>query len=247
MDHETDRDTNAWTKGIPDEEWAVYERVIQALRAAHIPFALGGAFALATYIGRWRNTKDLDFYILPKDVEKVKTLLAGCELSDYYPVLPYQRHWIYRAHSGGIIVDAIWAMANCRADVDSIWLNEGAKVDLRGIEVAAIAAEELLWAKLYIVQRDRCDWPDVWNLLGAVGPTLNWDRVFQRLDGDLSLLQGALSVFSWIAPERARALPTEVFQRLGLPKPENLPDEAEKHVNFIDTRPWFFTGEGRAN
>jgi hypothetical protein len=239
-------DASAWTKGIPDDEWVVYERVIHALNEARIPFAIGGAFALAAYIGRWRNTKDLDFYVLPKDIEKVKTLLAGCELSDYYPVLPYQRHWIYRAHSGGIIVDAIWAMANWRADVDSIWLTEGVTVQVRDMEVPVIAAEELLWAKLYILQRDRCDWPDVWNLLGAVGPQLDWDRLFHRLSGDTALLQGAIAVFSWIAPERARALPPTVFQRLGLPRPEKVSaDEVSKNVSFIDTRQWFFTGEGR--
>src|SRR5262245_12798887 len=52
----------AWTEHIPDEEWAIYERAIGAIRKTGRPFMLAGAFGLAAYTGRWRNTKDIDFY-----------------------------------------------------------------------------------------------------------------------------------------------------------------------------------------
>src|ERR1051325_10484166 len=54
-----------WTRGIHDEQWEVYSIAIQTLRKAGVRFLLGGGFALAAYIGRWRNTKDIDFYIFP--------------------------------------------------------------------------------------------------------------------------------------------------------------------------------------
>jgi hypothetical protein len=58
-----------WTTQIPDNEWAIYERAISALRTTGRPFMLAGAFSLASYTGRWRNTKDIDFYVLPQDRE----------------------------------------------------------------------------------------------------------------------------------------------------------------------------------
>ena len=67
---------SAWTAGIPDGEWAVYDSAIKALRATGRPFMLGGAFGLATYTGRWRNTKDLDLYVLPQDREILAEALA---------------------------------------------------------------------------------------------------------------------------------------------------------------------------
>src|SRR5262245_35937441 len=54
-----------WADSIPKTEWRTYKRAIQAVREAHIPFLLGGGFALATFTGRWRDTKDIDFYVKP--------------------------------------------------------------------------------------------------------------------------------------------------------------------------------------
>ena len=51
-----------WASTISELEWAVYCRAMDALRSAGIRFLLGGGFALAAFIGRWRDTKDIDFY-----------------------------------------------------------------------------------------------------------------------------------------------------------------------------------------
>src|SRR5687768_2569297 len=121
--NQKNEDPHPWTEGIPDEEWSVYQRVIQSAKEAGIPFALGGAFSVATYTGRWRNTKDLDIYILPADRERMIKLVTNLGLKDFYDQLPYQRHWIYRAYQGEVIVDLIWAMANDWEEVDEAWLN----------------------------------------------------------------------------------------------------------------------------
>src|SRR5438552_20733 len=65
-----------WANAITSEHWATYCMAIGALRGAGIPFLLGGGFALGAYIGRWRNTKDIDFYILPQDREVAVNALA---------------------------------------------------------------------------------------------------------------------------------------------------------------------------
>jgi hypothetical protein len=64
-----------WTELIPAEEWQVYEAVLEAARKAELPFLLRGAFGLAAYTGRWRNTKDLDLFILAQDRERGIELL----------------------------------------------------------------------------------------------------------------------------------------------------------------------------
>ena len=92
---------------IPDEEWAVYQQAIQQVRALGIPFAFGGAFAIAVYTGELRNTKDFDFYLRPGDREAMIRALTATGLQDHFDQLPYDRSWIYRASRGDIIVDAI--------------------------------------------------------------------------------------------------------------------------------------------
>src|SRR4051812_41167440 len=86
-----------WTKGIPEHEWALYARAIRHLRAAKIPFLVGGGFAFAAYTGRWRDTKDIDFYIDPKDRERTIRALSAAGFDDYFGQLPYDRKWIYRS------------------------------------------------------------------------------------------------------------------------------------------------------
>ena len=229
-----------WGGRIPDAEWAVYREAIRQMRARNIPFAFGGAFALAAYTGSLRNTKDFDVYVRPGDRDATIRALTDAGLEDHFDRLPYDRSWIYRASRGDIIVDAIWAMANQRARVDDDWLLRGPGVTIRGEQLRAIPVEELIWSKLYVLQRDRCDWGDVFNLLDAQAPAVEWERLLRRLAEDQPLLAGALQLFGWLVPDRVDAVPAVVWTRLGISRPgrEQLRDPSER-VRLLDSRPWF--------
>jgi Nucleotidyl transferase of unknown function (DUF2204) len=231
----------AWGDRIPDREWSVYRRVIQEAHKAGIPVAFGGAFATAVYTGQLRNTKDLDIYLLPEDRDRMREVIGRAGLHDLFDQLPYDRSWIYRGSTGDVIVDAIWAMANQRAQVDARWLSHGPEVTIRGERLRAIPIEELIWAKLYIVQRARCDWIDILNLIDAQTISIDWEHLSTRLEADVPLLAGALSVFGWLAPDRAQHIPQPIRKRLGLklPPPGGDPDLTRRRANLLDSRHWF--------
>jgi len=229
-----------WAQDIPAEQWDLYRKVIKAARERGFPFALGGAFAVAAYTGMWRNTKDIDLYILPRDRETMQDVLSQQGLSDYYEVLPYQRHWIYRAHQDDLIIDLIWSMPNERAEVDETWLAAGRQFEIQGEVMRALPAEELIWAKLYVMQKDRCDWPDIFNIIQVEADRLDWGRLMVRLDQDTPLLEGLLAVFCWLNPGRALSLPNWLLTRLTLNVEGAI--SAERilaHANLLDSRPWF--------
>jgi hypothetical protein len=229
-----------WGDHIPEPEWAVYREAIRQLRALDIPFAFGGAFALAAYTGSLRNTKDFDFYVRPGDRAAVIRALTAAGLEDYFDRLAYDRSWIYRSSRGDIIVDAIWAMANHRADVDDDWLARGPEVSIRGEQLRPIPVEELIWSKLYVVQRERCDWGDVFNLLDAQTHSVDWEHLLARLGEDQPLLAGALAVLGWLAPDRVDEVPATVWQRLGMSRPSReQPGDPAERVRLLDSRPWF--------
>jgi hypothetical protein len=226
---------------IPDEQWEVYRRVIREARALGVRFAFGGAFATACYTGQLRNTKDFDFYILPADLDAMKRAMSIAGLQDYYEQLSYDRSWIYRASREDIIVDAIWAMANHRTVVDERWVTDGPEVTIRGEPLRAIPVEELIWSKLYVLQRERCDWGDVFNLMEAQAEAMRWNHLVDRMGEDIPLLAGALAVFSWLAPHRVSSIPQSVWSRAGLRAPPAAggADLSLTRANLLDSRPWF--------
>jgi hypothetical protein len=231
----------AWEDRIDPGEWQVYRRVMDEAERAGVRFAFGGAFATAVYTGDLRNTKDFDFYIVPRDQEAMVGAITRAGLEDHYERLPYDRKWIYRASTADVIVDAIWAMANLRASVDEYWLTTGPEVTIYGERLRAIPIEELIWSKLYVLQRDRSDWGDVINLIDARADDIDWNHLVDRLAEDAPLLGGALSVVGWLAPDRARDIPEPVWRRLGLALPvrSSDPDLTRRRANLLDSRPWF--------
>ena len=229
-----------WAETISAPDWQVYRTAIAALREGGIPFMLGGGFALATFTGRWRDTKDIDFYVHPRDRERAVAALTQAGFADYYPTRAYDRKWIYRATTSGVIVDIIWAMANQRAQVDDIWFQRSSSIVIRGENLKVLPMEEFMWCKLYIMQRDHCDWTDVFNLLYAVGPRLDWAHLLRRVEEDVPVLKALLIMFAWLCPRAARKLPADLWKRLTLPKGTGVPLKYKRdHIRLLDSRRWF--------
>jgi len=234
------RSCAAWPERCGAQQWAVYKRVLAGAREHGIHFAVGGAFAAMTYIGQWRNTKDLDLYIEKSRRDEMVQMLSALGLRDYYEKLPYDRQWIYRSYVDDTIVDVIWAMANQRSQVDEEWLR-GPEVEAGGERFRLLPPEELLWSKLYVLQHERCDWPDILNLLQEMGSGMNWRHILQRVGDDAPLLRSLLTIFAWLSPNRARELPAWIWNELQLDIPVDTVDAAivKQRARILDSRPWF--------
>jgi hypothetical protein len=232
---------------IPEDQWRVYREVITRARDRGLHFMLGGGFAVSTYTGHWRNTKDIDLYTTPADRDALIQITAEVGLRDMYDRHPYDRRWIFRSACGETIVDIIWAMANLRTQVDDGWMRDGGEFCIRGERMAVIPPEELIWSKLYVLQHDRCDWTDVWNLFYAVGADLDWEYLIHRMGDDTPLLAGALSIFKWMCPGRSRVIPAHAWETLQIPPPraDAVPEIDWHHSTLLDIRPWFAVSEAR--
>jgi hypothetical protein len=230
-----------WSVLIPDDEWVHDKAAIDAALDRDILFALGGGLAFSEYAERMRNTKDLDLFILPKDRGAVIEALTETGFSDYFDEKPYDRSWIYRAVREHVIVDIIWTMPNHRMVVDEDWLTRGWDIDIRGVCMKLLPAEELLWSKLFVMQKDRCDWPDLLNLLRARSHDFDWERLLAKAGRDTILIGGLLSVFRWLVPRQANEVPSWVWDRVGLLRTDAVDDngEHEARAHLLDSRDWF--------
>jgi hypothetical protein len=229
-----------WAAAISAREWSQYRAAIEAVRRAGIPFMLGGGFALAAYTGRWRDTKDIDFYIRPGDRDAAVAALSGAGFGDYFATRPYDRNWIFRSVSSDVIVDLIWSMANQRAQVDDSWFEFAGQLSIRNEPLLILPPEEFIWCKLYIFQRDHCDWTDIFNVLYTDGEIVNWARLIARLQEHTPLLAAMLMVYGWLCPQRALRLPRSLFQELQIPLPVEAGVRSERErVRLLDSRCWF--------
>jgi hypothetical protein len=230
-----------WSTLIPAEQWATFRRGTGALENAAAPFLLHGAMALATYTGHWRNTKDVDVIVRPADHQRAIAALYGAGFEDYFEQLPYDRSWIFRGWKDGTLFDLIWALPNHRVAIDEAWFERARPLRLHGSNYAAVGPEELIRVKLYVMQRERCDWVDVLNVMAAVTAHIDWAWLVERMGRDLALLQGALAVFNWLCPARAGVLPGWVRERFALPPIHDgdLSSMEERRVRLFDSRPWF--------
>jgi predicted nucleotidyltransferase len=209
------------------------------MQNAGVRFMLGGGFAMAGYTGRWRNTKDIDFYILKSDREKTVAALTAAGFEDYFERVPYDRKWIYRSTRSEVIVDIIWAMANQRTEVDEHWFERAPSIHIRGKALKVVPMEEFIWCKLYIFQRDHCDWTDVLNVLFAAGTRINWDHLLWRLEDDWPLLKALLILYGWLCPRRAILFPDSLLRKLRLEKPEISRRPKRNRISLLDSRAWF--------
>lgn len=230
-----------WGELIPDDQWEVLMLGRRAAEEVRVPFLLGGAMALATYTGRWRNTKDIDFFVRPENRDRLVGALRDAGFEDYFEQLPYDRTWIFRGWRNGVILDVIWDLPNHRVDVDDAWFAWARPVRLRDQHFRAIPIEELIRVKLYVMQRERCDWVDVLNALAGSFEVIDWDHLIARAGRDEALVQAVLVIFNWLCPGRAAALPPVLRRRFALEEiGTSEPAEMEaRRVRLFDSRPWF--------
>jgi hypothetical protein len=234
-----------WTTFIPQNERQLYRSVFAAIIERNLPFAIGGGVGFSVYSRRWRYTKDVDLYIRPADSAQMTAILQKQGFPDLFEKSKYDRGWSYRGHQGNVIVDLLWGMANYRSWVDDTWLADAPEIPFEDITVRVLPPEELVWSKLYVVQRHRCDWPDVLNIIHGVGPQMDWRRLLHRVGEDAPVLGSLLNLFGWLCPSRARELPDWLWDtlriKLPLPGPDCLADA--KRPTLLG-REWFGPSDG---
>lgn len=230
-----------WSALIPAEQWSVFLAGTGAFEKAGVPFLLHGALALAAYTSRWRNTKDIDVIVREGDHERAVAALRSGGFEDYFDRAPYDRSWIFRGFKNGVLFDVIWALPNHRVLIDEAWFRRAQPLWLRGRVHATVPVEELVRVKLYVLQRERCDWVDVLNVLAATVERLDWAWLVRRMDEDLPLLHAVLALFNWMSPNRATGLPVWMREKFALPLVEADATDAVEvaRVRLFDSRPWF--------
>jgi len=195
---------------LDPETRAFYCRSLNSLEQAGVPFLVGGAYAFERYTSIARHTKDLDLFIREADCQAALAALTadGCRGE-----VPFS-HWLAKAYCGDHFVDLIYGSGNGLAPVDDAWFTHAVDETVLDIPVQIVPAEEMIWQKALIMERERFDGADVAHLLRARADRLDWPRLLDRFGQHWPVLLSHLILFSYIYPEEQAKLPADVMHTL---------------------------------
>src|SRR5436853_1461407 len=188
-----------------------YQHAMRLMNEGNLPFLVGGAYAFARYTGIERHTKDFDVFIRREDFDRACKLF---EAAGYRAELTFP-HWIGKAYKGDDFVDLIFSAGNAVATVDELWFQHAVPGRVFEMDVQLIPAEEMIWSKGLIMERERYDGGDVAHVIRALGPTLDWRRLIDRYGRLWRALYAHLILFGFIYPSERDAIPQWVMQELG--------------------------------
>ena len=190
--------------------FAFYARSLKALNDAGVPFLVGGAYAFERYTAIARHTKDFDIFVRESDLDDVFMVLTatGCETSVTFP------HWLGKARCGDDLVDIIFSSGNGVAKVDEQWFEHAVEEIVLGVPVQLMPAEEMIWSKGFIMERERFDGADVAHILHARAESLDWRRLLMRFGRHWRILLAHLTLFGFIYPSERARVPAWVMHEL---------------------------------
>jgi len=193
------------------EAHAYYREALELLNESGAEFLLGGAFATFHYTGVYRETKDLDIFCKSSEYPKILKHFAE---KGYHTELTDVR-WLAKVFKGEYFMDVIFDSVNHICTVDDSWYEHAPMGEFEGIPLRLVPAEELIWCKTYVQNRERFDGADVNHLFLRYGKNLDWSRLFKRLDHHWHLFLGKILNFQFVYPsDFHEIIPKWVFDEL---------------------------------
>jgi hypothetical protein len=123
-------------------------------------------------------------------------------------------HWLAKAFCGDHFIDIIYNSGNGVCPVDEEWFDHAVDGRVLGLDLKLNPAEEAIWQKAFILERDRCDVADVAHLIRHRGPTLDWQRLLRRFGERWRVLLAQLTLFEFIYPGHRDVIPDWVMNDL---------------------------------
>jgi hypothetical protein len=189
---------------------AFYAKVLEAAKDSHVPFLVGGAWAINAYTGLTRDTKDVDIFCRAEDYPR---LLTFCAKAGYQTVVEDER-WIAKVCKGPFFCDVIFGSANAVAPVNSSWFEQVCTAKVLGVSVRLLPPTELLWSKALIMDRVRYDGSDVAHLIFHQHEHIDWRRLLSHMTQFWEVLLSHVLLFRFIYPHKRRAIPEWLLDHL---------------------------------
>lgn len=187
-----------------------YARTLETLSGTGVPFLVGGAYAMRTYAGIMRETKDMDIFATPGDYPVLLQSMGDVG----YEVEITDATWLAKAREGEYYVDVIFGSANGVSTVDRTWLDHGYPAEVVGHPVSLVSVEDQIWQKCFVQDRFRYDGADVAHIFRKWGPEIDWTRLLARMEAHWELLFAHILQYRYIYPAERSTVPEWLIDEL---------------------------------
>jgi nucleotidyltransferase DUF2204 len=188
----------------------LYRQALEMLNRSGVPYLVGGTYAFHYYAGIARTTKDFDIFVRGRDLPRVLDVLGRCGFKTEIAF----SHWLAKAFNGDRFIDIIFNSGNGIVEVDDEWFAHAVDEEVLGVPVKLCAAEEMIWSKSFIMERERYDGADVAHLLRHCSGLVNWDRLLRRFGPHWRVLLSHLVLFGFIYPGERSLIPSAIVREL---------------------------------
>jgi hypothetical protein len=210
MDQQTKRKSNGPLLQPPPAAEAFYSEVLQMMAESQIPFLVSGTYALASYTGIDRPTKDVDVFAKAGDALKMlhyfKEHGFGVEIVD--------ERWLYRITRGQLFVDVITNMPTVTTHVTDEWFINAPEAELFGATVKLVPPTQFIWSKIFVQDHHRFDGADVAHMILKRHHDIDWKRLLSHMELYWEVLLMALLNFRFIYPSERHCVPRWLMDEL---------------------------------
>jgi hypothetical protein len=149
---------------------ATLKKSAAALRAAGVPFLLGGS--LASWARGGPETRhDLDLMIKREDVERALAALTAAGMRADDP----PEEWLVKAWDGDVLVDLIFSPKGL--PIDDAVLARGEELSVLSMQIRVMAIEDVLITKLMAITEHNLRYEGVLEIARALREQVDWAQV----------------------------------------------------------------------
>jgi predicted nucleotidyltransferase len=166
--------------GMTNEQEREFERLLEAmkkaggaLRAANVPFVLGGGLACWAR-GAPKTEHDVDFLIRPRDVEHARQALGDAGMRTESP----PEGWLLKAYADDVLIDLIFDPHG--GPIDDEIFARAEELEVHAMRVLVASLEDVLVQKLLALTEQRPDFSSVLELARSLREQVDWDEVRER-------------------------------------------------------------------
>jgi hypothetical protein len=203
------RPRGALIQPSPEAE-AFYSEVLRLMAQSEIPFLVSGTYALASYTGIDRPTKDVD--VFAKAGDALKMLHYFKEHS--FDVEIVDERWLYRITRGELFVDVITNMPTVTTHVTDDWFVAAPEAKLFGATVRLVPPTQFIWSKIFVQDHHRFDMADVAHMILKRHDDIDWRQLLSHMELYWEVLLIALLNFRFVYPSERHRVPRWLMEEL---------------------------------